>query len=86
MRCDASPAPNLMFNSSGLLKTLQSVTVFTFPIHICNLFNQKKSEEKLSKTLRLTFVCFKKMAWYISRVVGEAAGGASKTFLGAGAA
>jgi hypothetical protein len=36
---DAAPALSLMFNTSGLLKMSQSVTVFTIPIHICSNFN-----------------------------------------------
>jgi hypothetical protein len=43
-----APAPNMMFYISGLLQILQSVTVFTFFVHICKHLNHTKIKGKSS--------------------------------------
>jgi hypothetical protein len=59
------------------------MTVFTFPIHICNYFNNKISEEKVAPILRLTLVCFQKVGLLYRRVGAGAAGAAGASAAGA---
>jgi hypothetical protein len=63
-----APAPNLMMNIGGLLKMAQTVTVFSFRFTFITISIIEISEGKEGPTLRLIFVCFRKVVLPYSRV------------------
>jgi hypothetical protein len=82
------------FNLNDELRWIKYVTnchsfYFSRSHYIYNHFNCPKfsSEDKVAQTLRLTFVCFKKVGLLYRRVgAGTGAGSASKFLPGSGAA